>query len=424
MKKIFGNGNLFGGLGRLQRWGGAAASPLEPRAYFDHAGATPMHSAVREAMFAYEEVLHGNASAIHTEGRKSKEVLRTVRQEVATLLGLKPDGVIFTSSGTESNNLAILGLLKARYEAGTPYEEMEVITLKTEHSSIIKPLAYLESFGVKTHYLPVEESGIVSDKTLKAALSKKTVLVTITYVNSEVGTVQPLRRLARVLRNYQQENNTRIIFHTDAAQAPFWQPVILSQLDVDLMSLDTRKFGGPKGLGILVWQKGVTIAPLMYGGGQESGLRPGTEDVSGALGAALALRLATEGREERVERVAKMRDYLLSELLAAKPDLLVNGSLKTEERVANNINISLPGIDTEYATVVFDTHGVAVGTKSACSGADGGESKVVKALYSDSLRACATLRITLGPETTKDECDRLVGVFREKVLTLHESDLV
>lgn len=379
-----------------------------------------MQPAVREAMFAYEEVLHGNASAIHAEGREAKQTLNMARQEIATLLGVRAEGVIFTGSGTESNNLAILGLLKDRYEAGTPYKEMEVVTLKTEHSSIIKPLAYLEKKGVKIHYLAVESSGLVSPKALAAVLSPRTVLVTITYVNSEVGTVQPLRRLARVIRKYEQEHGRKIIFHTDAAQAPLWEPLSLEQLDVDLMSLDARKFGGPKNVGLLVWQKGVKLAPLIYGGGQEGGLRPGTEDVGGALGAVIGLRLATVGQAERVARVRARRDYLLTELRKVQPDLLVNGSLETDERVANNLNISLPGVDTEYATVVFDTYGVAVGTKSACAGAGGGESTVVRALYDDPARACATLRITLGPETTTADCDYLVQVFKSQVLPLVE----
>lgn len=383
------------------------------RIYLDHAAATPLAPAVLKAMLPYLENSFGNPSAIHGEGVAARFVVEEARQQVATTLGIRPNGVIFTSGGTESNNLAILGVLKnlSRTE-GVPYSEMEVVTTKIEHPSISALIPILKATGVKIRHVAVNEEGLITLSALEAVLSPKTVLVTFAYANSEVGAVQPVSKITRAIRKYQKEQGTKIFVHVDAAQAPLWLPCTLPRLGVDMMSLDVGKCNGPKGVGILALHGTVPLLPILHGGGQESGLRPGTENVAQIVGAATALSLAAKKYEERAAKVAKVRDEFLSLIQKTLPQARINGPMG-EDRIANNVNISIPGFDTEYAVIYLDAKGVAASTKSACAGAGGGESVVVFEMTKDSDRARSSLRFSLGEDTTVSDITRTLEILKD-----------
>ena len=372
------------------------------RIYLDTAAATPVRKEVRAAMLPYLENEFGNPSAIHAEGIAARTAVESSRQKVATTLGIRPEGVLFTSGGTESNNLAILGRLKylARKE-GIAYSDMEVVTTRIEHPSILSLIPVIEATGVTVRFVEVDEEGKITVAALEKVLSPKTVLVTFAYANSEVGVVQSVSRLVRTVRQFEKTHthSRRIVVHIDAAQAPLWLPCSLTSLGVDMMSLDVGKCNGPKGVGMLVVRGNVPLLPILYGGGQEQGLRPGTENVANIVGSATALALAQADYKERAASVSKLRDSFIDLLTEALPEVLLNGP-QGEDRLANNINISLPKLDTEYAVVYLDAQGIAASTKSACAGAGGGESTVVSTMTGNSERAKSTLRLSLSADTT------------------------
>ncbi len=400
------------------------------RIYLDHAAATPLLPAVVEAIRTVEARHFANPSAIHAEGVAARREIDGARTSLARLLGVREPGIIFTGSGTESNNLAIIGAVYAKHKQGVLFSEMEVVTTVIEHPSVLQTVAFLETLGVVVQRLGVNELGHLRVAELEAVLSPKTVVVTFAYVNSEVGVIQKVGRLARVVRAYEKTNGTRIYVHLDAAQAPLWLPCQLEPLHVDLMSLDAGKCGGPKGVGVVAMRHGVALAPVLFGGPQEGGLRPATENVVGIVGAVAALEEAQLGYKARAAAVSKLRDTFIEQLLEIN-GVVLNGD--KEDRVANNVNISIPGIDSEFAVICLDAAGIACSTKSACSGAGGGGSVVVKAMISDippessngqAVRATSTIRFTLGPDTTAVELSHTVAVLKvhiAKTLTFHGS---
>ncbi|MBY0310365.1 cysteine desulfurase [Patescibacteria group bacterium] len=383
------------------------------RIYLDHAAATPARPEVVAAMMPYLGDVFGNPSAIHSEGRTAKQAVETARASVAKILNIRPEGVIFTSGGTEGNVLAIEGYLAALHESGRSWADMEVVTTAIEHPSVSESLVRLAQRGVNVRTVTVDGDGFISPTALTAVLSYRTVLVTFAYSNSEIGVVQPAHALARAVRAYERAHSGVVIMiHLDAAQAPLWLPCQLPALAVDMLTLDGGKCGGPKGSGVLALRRNVVLVPVLSGGGQERSRRPGTENVPGIVGIAAALVIAQATYKARATRVAEVRDVAIEHLCTTVPGAVLNGP-RGSGRVANNINISLPGVDTEYAVVVLDTAGVAASTKSACAGAGGGESVVVQAVTGDAVRARSTIRLTLGEETT-------VGDFLQVALVLRQ----
>ncbi len=384
---------------------------LSKRIYLDHAAATPVRPEVLETMLPYLTENFGNASSIHQEGVRARKAVNEARSLVARTLEVKPEGVIFTGNGTESNNLAIMGHLKHLHkDKGVAYEDMEVVTTRIEHPSIMEILPALEALGVVVRLVEVDEGGLITVPALTEALSPKTVLVAMSYANSEIGAVQPVSRLVRTIRKYEKTEGCSVVVHLDAAQAPLWLPCALGRLGVDMMALDAGKCNGPKGVGVLVMRQNMGMRPIMYGGGQEDSLRPGTENVAGIVGMAKALELAQSGHQERAEKVTKLRDEAIALLQEKNQGAVINGAIG-ESRLANNINFSLPGFDTEYAVVYLDTHGVAASTKSACAGAGGGESVVVKTTTGDATRARTTIRFSLGEDTTKADLEYAINTL-------------
>lgn len=382
------------------------------RIYLDHAAATPVRPEVYEAMQPYFSESFANPSSIHREGVRARTAVEEARTLIARTLGVRTTDLTFTSGGTESNNLALHGFVRACIRHGMKYGDIEILSNKAEHPSVLETLAQLASLGCIVTYVPLKENGRIDPQTLATYLTSKTRLVSIAYANSETGVVQDLAKLSRIIEQYAREQGTEITFHTDASQAPLWLPCALERLRVDMMTLDAGKFCGPKGVGILAHRSSARLTAVTFGGSQESGVRPGTENVPGIVGAAYALSLAQKGSEVRSERVRIGRDYGI-DILTGIQGVVLNGSV--EHRLPNNINISIPGLDTEYATVVLDANGIACSTKSACSGAGGGRSSVVFEMTNDETRAAATLRFTLGEETTTKDMDVVVAVLTEHI---------
>lgn len=381
------------------------------RLYADYAAATPLLPEVKAVMRATED-LYGNPSAIHSEGKRASDVVEEARLSLARILGIRVSEVLFTGSGTEANNLAILGYIKAVQAGRSATVPLEVISTPIEHPSVEKVLQILEADGVVVHRVTVNEEGLIHAEDVVALLNKHTALVTFAYANSEVGVVQPVAKIARLVRKYNTAHGTEIKLHIDAAQAPLWLPCQLHSLGVDMLTLDAGKCNGPKGVGVLAKLSSVSLTPITYGGGQEGGVRPATENVVAIAGAAVAIQRAQEGRVRRCEQAEKL-STILRTTFESLPDVVCNGPEVGPMRLPNNVHISLPGFDTEYAVVYLDVHGIAVSTKSACSGAGGGRSEVVWQMTHDAARAASTIRFTLDPSTPTKDLSRVAETLED-----------
>lgn len=382
------------------------------RIYLDYAAAAPLVSAAREAMQAGLEAVFGNPSAIHREGQTGRDLIDFARQMVAQALLVRPAQVTFVSGGTEANNSAVWSAISAAYKRGIPYHEMEVVTTAIEHPSLLAPFEWFATLGVTLRTVPVTDTGRIDLAVLRTTITPRTVLVTCAYINSEVGTIQPVRAISNIVREQAAGLNSKIWFHLDGAQAPYWVTCQWSSLGVDSLALDAGKCGGPLGSGMLVVERGLAVRSALFGGGQENGGRAGTEAVIQILGASAALAAAQKDWQACAKQVQFVRDTGLQLLQTALPQMVYNGD-SGSERVANNINLSLPGLDTEFAVVALDAAGFAVSAKSACAGAGGGESRVVLTLTGDAARASSTLRITLGPDTTIADMTRLTAALTD-----------
>jgi len=392
------------------------------RVYLDWAAATPLLSAAKIAMEPYLKEFFGNPSAVHAEGQTCRDAVDDARVMVSSAVQVQPEFITFTGGGTEGNNLAIFGVVESLKATGRTYESMTVVTTAIEHPSVGEACVALKRKGVQVQYVKVTETGKIDLEHLRALLDETVVLLTTALINSEIGTIQPARAIHKLLHEAEQKHGVQIMLHLDAAQAPLWVNCQLDALKADFVSLDAAKCCGPKGVGVLVRSRRTNIQAVVHGGGQESGLRPGTENVAGIVGAAIAIEWAQAGRQARAEQVVQVRDRSIEHMQSELPQVLINGLLPRQglgrtgdDRVANNINISIPGLDTEFAAVVLDKQGFAVSTKSACSGAGGGASIVVLETTGDPARASSTLRITLGPDTTFEQLQSLTTVLKKHV---------
>ncbi len=394
-------------------WGLFSKKSTTKRIHLDYASTTPVHPEILRAMSPYWNEKWANASAIYKEGVEARKVIERARTELARTLHVRPLDITFTSGGTESNNIALIGLIEALHRDGKKYEDMEIISTRIEHPSILETLTYLENRGVKILYTPIDEEGSIIVPEFEKLLSEKTVLVTFAYANSEVGVVQDVKKISRSVRLHNEARGTQTLVHLDASQAPLWLPCTLDQLGADMMTLDAGKCYGPKSVGVLAHRHWVKLVPLMHGGGQEMGLRSGTENTSLIVGCVRALVRAQVGYEARSLAVAKLRDEFFELLLKEIPYAIVNGS--RESRIANNVNISIPTLDTEYAVVWLDAKGICASTKSACGAKETTGSSVVREMTKDESRALSTIRFTLGEETKESDIISAVGVLKEYV---------
>ena len=394
------------------------------RIYVDYAASTPVDTEVVRAMEPFWQEQFANTGAIHNEGAQALGAVAAARAAVGGFIhARRSDDIIFTSGATEANNLGFFGLIEAQIQAGKSYQDLHIITTPIEHKSVLDCAKALEAKGVRVTYLPVHEDGLVIPNELKEALTPETVFVSIGYVNSEIGVVQPLHGCARVIQEFRREHESSLpYFHSDATQAPVYLHCHQEQLGVDLMSLGGQKVYGPKGIGCLYVDESVTIAPIMHGGTRERGLRPGTLPTPLIMGFAKALQLADERREQEAERITLLRDHFIQRVTKTISTAELNGS--HEHRTANNANFSFPlnqpsadgqraGLDNEFLVLQLDAKGIACSAKSACSKAGG--SHVVAALGKGTDYSESAVRFSFGKDNTMEEVEYIVERLAECV---------
>ncbi len=380
-----------------------------PQVYLDHAATTPVRAEVVEAMRPYLEEYFGNPSSFYQQGVVAKKAVDAARETIGEILNVHPNEVLFTSGGTESDNLALLGFARANKDKG-----MHIITSQIEHHAVLGPAKQLEKEGFTVTYLKPNEEGMISVEQVKEALREDTILVSVIYANNEIGTIQPIADIGNAVQKYRQKNESAFpVMHTDACQATGYLPLDHKVLHVDMMTINGSKMYGPKGVGVLTVRRGLKVQPLVFGGSQERGRRAGTENVAGIVGLATALELTQKKQHTESARQQELRDYLIKEILAQIPHTILNGS--KENRLPNNVNISFLGIEGEALLLYLDHAGVAVSTGSACSSQSLDPSHVITALGYDHERAHSSIRFTLGRRTTKKEIDYTLKVLPEIV---------
>jgi len=395
------------------------------RIYLDYASATPVHPKAARAYTGASQ-LFANPGAIHEDGVAAKRVLTEARESLARHLGCKARELIFTSGLTEANNIALIGLARGIELRKRSLTDTHWIVSSIEHSSVLECFAEIERMGGAVSYVEPDAKGIVRTESVAALLRSDTVLVSVGWANNEIGTVQPLASIGRVLHAYQRGQKTNIIFHSDAGQAPLYRSPQVHSLGVDMLALGSGKLYGPRGIGCLYVNNRASLSPAIFGGGQERGLRSGTEDVALAAGFAAAFDEITRERDAEAKRLRILRDNFAREIVARIPSAVVNGDLK--HALPHMFNISIPGERTgEYLVLALDHAGVALSTKSACREGEA-SSHVVAALEkashaapSEALakegRAGKTLRFSLGRGTTEAELKRVLTVL-EKILSV------
>ena len=375
--------------------------------YLDNSATTVVSEEVFKEMEPYFTQAYGNPSTLYSVGREAKKGLEQARQRVADAINADPKEIIFTSGGSESDNLAIKGIaLKLRGKGN------HIITSDIEHPAVKETLHFLESLDFKVTYLPVYENGVVKVEDVEAAITPETILITIMHGNNEIGTIQPIAEIGKLAR----QNN--ILFHTDAVQTFGKIKVDVEELNVDLLSLSSHKIHGPKGVGALYIKKGVRITPLIHGGGQERGIRSGTENVPGIVGFGKACEIASNDLEENYQRLIKTRDEIIDKVLDAVPESYLNGD--RNDRLPNVINFRFSAIEGESLILLLDAKGYQTSTGSACSSKTLEASPVLKALNLDDVDVHGSLRISLGCETNFDDVDGLVEAIKESVATLRK----
>jgi cysteine desulfurase len=362
------------------------------RIYLDHNATTPIHPDVLAAMLPYLTEEYGNASSIHGYGQNAREAVEQARIQVAALLGARAADIMFTSGGTESNNHAIIGAI-----AAAPGQSKHVITSAIEHVAVLDPCRALAKGGIELTILPVDRDGLVNPESVRAAIRPETILITLMLANNETGTIEPIAEIGKIAAE------RGILFHTDAVQAAGKIPIDVEKLGVNLLSISAHKFCGPKGVGALYIRKGAKLGPLMYGGHSERDRRPGTEDVAAIAGLGKAAELALAGLHEETERVSGLRNRLERGLQDRVPHCWVNGA--GVPRVPNTSNLTFPFIEGESMVIALDLKGLACSTGAACSSGAVEPSHVLLALGLAPEDARATLRLSLGHQTTEEEID-------------------
>lgn len=365
-----------------------------------------MADEVIQEMIPYLKQQFGNPSSIHHFGRETTRAIQSARKRVASLIGAKPSEITFTSGGTEADNLAIKGTVDF---IRSPTSKNHIITSYVEHDAVIEPCRDLERFGYKVTYLPVTTEGTVRPSDLRDALTPDTALVSIMLANNEVGTIQPVKELARIA------HSAGALFHTDAVQAAGKIPVDIGDLGVDMLSLSSHKINGPKGVGALYVRHGLDILPIIHGGGQESSMRSGTENVHGIVGFGKACELAATHLPEYRRQVTELRDYLIKRMKEVSHSR-VNGSMTN--RLPANAHFTFFGVNGEDLIIKLDENGIAASTGSACSVKKQKPSHVLKAMGFSYEEITGSLRISLSAQNTREEIDRTIQVLSEVVQEL------
>jgi cysteine desulfurase len=366
--------------------------------YLDHAATTPADRRVVDAMVPYFTENFGNPSSAHSFSREAKDAVIRAREGIAAFLGAEPEEIVFTSGGTESDNMAIKGIAYARREKGN-----HIITSKIEHHAILESCRFLERQGFAVTYLPVDRYGVVDPDEIKKEITDKTILISIMHANNEIGTIQPIREIGKLA------GDKGVYFHTDAVQTLGHIPVDVNDLNVDLLSASAHKLYGPKGVGMLYIRKGVRMHSFMNGGDQEKGRRASTHNVPGIVGFGKAVELAGQEMKGEMEQLRPLRDYLIKGVISRIDDSFLNGH--PELRLPNNVNVSIPNVEGESVLMNMDGAGIACSTGSACASSSMEASHVLMAIGVPPEIAQGSLRFSLGKATARDDIEYVLEVL-------------
>lgn len=375
--------------------------------YFDHAATTAVRSEVIEAMLPYFNEKYGNPSSIYSLGRDSKKAIEEARETVAKAIGAQPREIFFTGSGTEADNWAIKGVAYANKQKG-----LHIITTAIEHHAVLHTCQYLESDGFEVTYLPVDSDGLVTAEQVRAAIRPDTILISIMFANNEIGTIQPIAEIGKIAKE------KGITFHTDAVQAMGNIPINVAEMNIDLLSMSSHKFYGPKGIGALYVRKGVKITSFLHGGAQERGRRASTENVPAIVGLAKALEIAVADMEQYNKKLLALRDRTINEIEQKIPFIRLNGH--REKRLPGNVNFSFEFIEGESLLLMLDMKGIAASSGSACTSGSLDPSHVLLAIGLAHEIAHGSLRVTFGNENTDTDVDYLMEVLPIIVQRLRE----
>jgi len=388
---------------------GLFKNSLGKNIFLDYAGGTPVSSTVLKEMQRYENIF-ANPSGLYSESVVAKDLLGSFRARVAKVLNVNKNEIVFTGGGTEGNNLALLGVYEAfKNENFTPH----FITTAIEHSSILEVFKEIERRGGEVTIVGVNSDGTISLSELTTALKTNTVLISITIANSEIGTIQPINEIAKIIKDSKTKDFPYL--HVDTGGSPLYLSMDIPRHNIDLLTLDSGKIYGPKGVGALYVKSGTNIKPIIFGGGQERGLRSGTENLADISGFALALEEAAQNRIVESERLSKIRDYAIENILKTFPNASLNGSLK--HRLPNNINICFKDLDAEFATIELDILGFSVSYSSSCMTLkDDFSSYVIRALKKENDCSKSSLRFTLGKFSQKSDIDKLILALKKVVI--------
>ena len=374
--------------------------------YLDNAASTAVHPEVVKAMLPYFDVQYGNPSSIHQFGRKAKNAIQKARKQVAALIGAEPDEILFTSGGTESNNTIFYGITFQ----GEKFELNHIITSSIEHDAVLEPIKQFEKNGCQITYLPVDKHGMINLDDITKSISEQTVMISIMFANNEVGTIQPIKEISKICNKYQ------IPLHTDAVQAVGKIPINVKDLGVDALSISSHKINGPKGVGALFLKKGSTTTPYIVGGGQENGMRSGTENVASIVGFGKACEIAKERLSENISHFQTLHSSMLSKIVKEIPHVKLNGH--PEKRIFNNIHLTFLGVNGEDLIIKLDEHGIAASTGSACSVHTQKASHVLKAMGFNHEQITGSLRISFGYTNTLVEVEQTVEALKKVVSEL------
>jgi cysteine desulfurase len=368
------------------------------RTFLDHAATTPTDPRVVEAMLPYFSDSFGNPSSIHSLGLETRTAVAEAREKVASLIGAAGDEIIFTSGGTEADNLAIKGIAQANAQRGK-----HIVTTRIEHHAVEESCRYLEKQGFKVTHVAVDQDGLVDPREVERAVTPETILISVMHANNEVGTIQPIAEISRVARS------RGIYFHTDAVQTVGHIPAKVDDLGVDLLAISAHKLYGPKGIGVLYVRKGTRIVSFLHGGGQERGLRASTENVPGIVGLGKAAEIAQAEMDAESKLVTRLRDKLIKGLLERIPQVRLNGH--PTKRLPNNVNISVASVEGESLAVSLDLEGIAVSTGSACSSEAMEPSHVLTGMGVPVELARGSVRFSLGRDNTDADIERVLEAF-------------
>lgn len=376
------------------------------RVYLDNASTTPISRHVQKAMLREMDV-YGNPSALYKEGVEASTRIDECRRVLAKILQVRHTDIFFTSGGTESDVWALRGTVLS-FRKKHPAIMPKILVSSLEHAAVLDTAEALAREGLaEVVYIPVDEQGLIQMSALEQALDGRTALVSVMYVNNEIGTIQPIRRISQLTKDYRKSTGgVYPLFHTDACQAINYLPIDVPRLQIDLMTLNSSKCYGPKGVGVLYVRNQALIEPIITGGGQERGFRSGTESVCLIAGLTESIVEAQRQYQRYSKQVSKLRDYCMTKLVKRISGAYINGS--KEHRVANNISVTIRGISSEELVIRLDALGISVSSKSACNSIDTDGSYVILAIGKTETEARQTLRITLGKETTKKDIDYLI----------------